>query len=1019
MNKIYLDIFRAVYEGKWLKIEYQNKENEITNFWIGILDLKMPDKILIADGLHLGKYTLGKEYRISIDRILSSEVVEGTYCEINEGLIEDIDLNPEKYRPLFEHTANLKILNYLELCNRMDTVPYHSDFTLIPGLDRESFYGMPYELTGDQFKEIVKHFRYREEKKTMTEGKLRIRQLAINVLSIHTPKGLYVLAYRKLHLDVKRRMLTPAKEIQLCCEFFLEGQKENIRKYLDGEEYDLLLDFEKNQEKIKDCITKNSRLAMGVDDLPYLIGLGMDIALDLQKEYQGVVKNYHGKKPSLPLKAFFGDLVTRPVRTKDYPMILLNKNINPDQLLAIHHGMKYPLTYIQGPPGTGKTSTIINAIITAFFNEKTILFTSYNNHPIQGVYEKLSGLIYQEKKIPFPVLRLGNVGKVEEALDQIKEMYESIENIPIFESTLERRKDERKIQAKTLSGLLKRYEEVLELKDRKEAILRMMDYQAKQSASFQMLPFQTDLQGRQLAQIDQKIEKIGEIDYAQAMDLVSSDSEQLLQYLYYTSVKHLKQLGKPSFQELYEIIFEGEKKKRVENFHKYISKTENLKKLQKVFPVIITTCISAHRLGEPEPSFDLVIMDEASQCNIAVSLVPILRGENLMLVGDPQQLNPVILLDDITNRKLRKKYRITEEYDYRKNSIYKTFLACDSVSDEVLLHHHYRCHEKIIEFNNKKYYHSKLNICSECKEEEPLLYLEVKNEKTVQKNTALGEVEAILDYALKYEDKTIGVITPFVNQRKMIEEQLRLRKITNVDCGTVHSFQGDEKDIVFFSTVLTENTGKGTYQWLKNNKELINVATSRAKEKLVVLSDSRQLHRLRDPEAEDDLWELVEYVKKNGDSKVSAKQSGSRALGVKPFSSMVEEAFLQNLTHALENIWLSESRFVIQREVPVDQVFLEKNMEKSRKEDLFYGGKFDFVIYEKGNDFVRPVLAIELEGKEHFSKEAVKRKLEKKRELCRAADVQLIQVENTYARRYNHMKEILLDYFSVRNHRKK
>ena len=135
---------------------------------------------------------------------------------------------------------------------------------------------------------------------------------------------------------------------------------------------------------------------------------------------------------------------------------------------------------------------------------------------------------------------------------------------------------------------------------------------------------------------------------------------------------------------------------QIESFTKYLGKTENIKKLQRIFPIIITTCISAHKLGEPEPTFDMVIMDEASQCNTAVSLVPIIRGENLMLVGDPQQLNPVILLDENVNKKLREKYNVANEYDYCKNSIYKTFLACDAVSDEVLLHNHYRCNEKII-----------------------------------------------------------------------------------------------------------------------------------------------------------------------------------------------------------------------------------------------------------------------------------------------------------------------------------
>lgn len=104
----------------------------------------------------------------------------------------------------------------------------------------------------------------------------------------------------------------------------------------------------------------------------------------------------------------------------------------------------------------------------------------------------------------------------------------------------------------------------------------------------------------------------------------------------------------------------------------------------------------------------MTIMDEASQCNVAISLVPIIRGEKLMLVGDPQQLNPVILLGELINRKLRRRYHVAEEYDYRKNSIYKTYLACDAVSDEVLLRSHYRCNREIIGFNNKKYYNSTL-----------------------------------------------------------------------------------------------------------------------------------------------------------------------------------------------------------------------------------------------------------------------------------------------------------------------
>ena len=67
------------------------------------------------------------------------------------------------------------------------------------------------------------------------------------------------------------------------------------------------------------------------------------------------------------------------------------------------------------------------------------------------------------------------------------------------------------------------------------------------------------------------------------------------------------------------------------------------------------------------------------------------RGKvSMLLTGDVEGAGEQHLLAQL------RKYQVTDEYDYRKNSIYKTFLACDSVSDEVLLHNHYRCNEKII-----------------------------------------------------------------------------------------------------------------------------------------------------------------------------------------------------------------------------------------------------------------------------------------------------------------------------------
>lgn len=1008
MDNICRELFRAIHEGKWLKIEYKNKNEEITRYWISVVDLEPYTRVLKVDGLHLGCYTVNRFEKIYIDSIISAEVVDGSFCERNEKLIEDIAINPEKYVNIFEQNANLKILSYLEMCNKLDGNTYETDFELIHYLDRDSVTEAAYELSEEQFKLIVKYFQYNKDKKKFESGGLQIKNLAINVLSVHTNRGLHVLAYRKLGLDVKARALKPDKEITICTQFTIAGEVQNIRKFLEAEEYELLSEFEKNQEVIKDAIASHLQGCEQVDDIPYIIGLGIDVALDLNSEYKAILDMYEADEVSIPIKAFFGELLAKPRRSKAYPIALINENINLDQLLAINNAMKFPCAYIQGPPGTGKTNTIKNAIITAFFNETTVLFASYNNTPIDSVTESLSKLKYKGKTIPFPILRLGNTEKLKQAMAYINELRKKVSAIPVFEDTLNKRKEDRKVRARQLSDLLKNYEEIVELKERKESMEHLIKYQNKMGNIGSISAFQMDIQMNQMNNLNQKIAGIGEISNDKVMELLDRNEEEFYQYLYFISAKYIKKLETKPFKELIDILdTDIEEDEKVQKFAKYLKKSENIKLLQKVFPIMVTTCISAHKLGSPEILFDMVIIDEADQCNVAISLVPIIRGENMMLVGDPQQLRPVVLLDDITNKKLRKKYNINDEYDYKENSIYKTYLACDAVSDEILLRCHYRSNKKIIDFNNKKYYNSKLEILTKSEEKEPLLFVDVENSRSELKNTSPAEAAEILDYASLNRDKTMAVITPFVNQRKLIETGIKDRKLDNIVCGTVHAFQGDEKDVVLFSTALSDRTTDGTYNWLKNNKELINVAVSRAKEKLILLASKKELERLHGSDLDDDLYELVNYVRTNGQSVVTKKQVSSRALGVQPFSTATENAFLDNLTHALGNIWLSQSRYTIHKEVAISQVFQENLTHNA----LFYMGRFDFVVYEKQGKAEIPILAIELDGREHYTEEAVIERDRKKNEICKAHNLQIIRVENSYARRYNYIKDILMDYF--------
>jgi len=313
-----------------------------------------------------------------------------------------------------------------------------------------------------------------------------------------------------------------------------------------------------------------------------------------------------------------------------------------------------------------------------------------------------------------------------------------------------------------------------------------------------------------------------------------------------------------------------------------------------------------------------------------------------MLVGDPQQLNPVILLSEADNNTLKRKYKVSEEYDYLKNSIYKTFLSCDSVNDEVLLRTHYRCDPKIIGFNNQKYYNNKLQIESKSNEK-PLIFIDIPNNYSSEKNVAPMEVNETIAFIQNNRKGNIGIITPFVRQKEEIEERLRRSGIDDVDCGTVHAFQGDEKDIIIFSLGLSNNTREETYNWLKNNKELINVATSRAKQKLVIIGSQKELDRLHHLNDRDDIYELVQYVNKNGDYEVTKRHANSRALGIKPYSSKTEETFLVTLNHALDNAFDDGSKYVIHKEVAISQVFVNN----SSWSDFFYKGRFDFVVYQK------------------------------------------------------------------------
>lgn len=998
INKISRDIFKAIHEGKWIAVEYRNKQQNVTKYWIGIKNINPYKKLLIVDGLNVATSEM-KELNLYYDSIIDANLIEGSFCKINSKLLEDIEEHTSRYSFIFNNVANLKLLDYYSECNKLDNTPYRNDYKLIDELDVDVIGEGDYNLSNEQFDHLVKVYNY--DAKNKSQNKMpRSVSLCMNICSIHTKKGLYVLAYKKLLFDVKNRTLTQDDEVSVCREFTVDGLKISAHWFLDADEFQLLDKFEENAELIKDLITKNNPEYNGVDDMPYVMALSRDFTINLDEEYNAILKMYEDNTVTYPIKAFFGDLTDKPRRIKNYPLALYNDKVNLDQLLVIHNGLKYPVLYVQGPPGSGKTNTILNTVVTAFFNNKTVLISSYNNHPVDEIYQKLSHLKYKGDDIPFPIIRLGNSEKLKDAIKQIRLLFKITSSMQVFDSSLNRKKTYEEHKTKALSDLLRKYEEKLDLSERKEMIKTML-------SSSSNLPFLANLQGEQLVNVNNTLKEIGEITDDDIKPLISHDRLELFKFLNFTSAKFIKRLSEPKYEELTDIIFTKDLNEAVRQLNQYLSNDENFQKFLKIFPVVATTNISAHRLGEPKQYFDMVIMDEASQCNTAVALVPIIRGEQLLLVGDPQQLKPVILLDERNNLILKKRYNITDEYDYRNKSVYQTFLSADAVSDEVLLSYHYRCHPKIIGFNNKKYYNNKLNIRSSDNEKHPLEFIECHSKDTTLKNTSESEAREIVHYVKTHPDKTIAVITPFVNQRNEIQEELNQNGISNVDCGTVHAFQGDEKQEIIFSLALTDKTHEKTYSWLKNNKELINVATSRAKEKLVIIGDMEQLNRLHHLGDDDDLFELCNYVSSNGITTITERAPESRALGIKPYSTETETAFLETLNHAINAMMITKTKYVVKKEVPISQVFNSSN----QVNDLFYTGRFDYIVYERDGKEWLPVFAIELDGNEHTTDLRVIERDKKKQQICDEHNFQLIRVPNNYARRYNYAKEILSSFF--------
>lgn len=254
--------------------------------------------------------------------------------------------------------------------------------------------------------------------------------------------------------------------------------------------------------------------------------------------------------------------------------------------------------------------------------------------------------------------------------------------------------------------------------------------------------------------------------------------------------------------------------------------------------------------------FDLAIIDEATQCDIASSLPVLQRAKRVVIVGDPKQLRHVSFLSRAAQTTLLRKNKIVgfgenSQYDYRNISI------LDLVNDRIahqnqvcFLDEHFRSSPKLIHFSNEHFYGSNLRIMTnvpDSQESNPIQVISSNGKRIngVNKQEA-KDIIAYIHLTIKQQKylhrqvaQSIGILSPFREQTDhladLIVNEFDLHSIQKhkIKCGTAYSFQGEERDIMLISWAIDDQTHHSASIHL-NKPEVFNVSITRTRYKQIL-----------------------------------------------------------------------------------------------------------------------------------------------------------------------------------------
>jgi superfamily I DNA and/or RNA helicase len=522
-----------------------------------------------------------------------------------------------------------------------------------------------------------------------------------------------------------------------------------------------------------------------------------------------------------------------------------NKGISPLELSTaqkevVKSAANKTLTTVLGPPGTGKTFTIASIALEHLSRGESVLIASKMDHAVNVV----GNLIENKIGAAHSIVRGGN----KEFLSSLKKYLADLLSGLI---TLQMHENEKKIyeKLKKSDNKSKRIQTRISHRTRSEMVWGLLKFQKKKFLPFKkirLLLNEISLQNTEgLHLLMEAYEKIKE-KYAQFS--IKYINEKNSARIRNTLKKHRTHLVK----------FNKAIRARTDLKQQSLFLEISFKKIIETFPIWLVNLSGIYNVLPLERElFDVAIIDEATQCDIA-SCIPILyRAKRAVIVGDTKQLKHISFLSAKELEATGNEHGLTlgdiDSIHYRNLSILDLALQNTQNQKSVfLLNEHFRSKPDIIDFSNKHFYRNRLRIMTERPQKShPCVNLIECGGSRTRGNVNKQEVAAAVEIVQKIittqkamdsaSVQTIGILSPFRKQTDYINKEL-LKNFTlkelqrhEILAGTAHTFQGEERDVMILSFCADTNSHANLFRFM-SDPNVLNVSITRARNLQYILT---------------------------------------------------------------------------------------------------------------------------------------------------------------------------------------